>query len=560
MKSVEKIAQIASENIANRLVWNTASRDQENITKKLADGENISEVYGLGESGLFDEFFYFLHELGISKLFKDLDPKCKKRTSNVKFESVLLIYIMRIVSGVPYFWHIESVILKSQSLMRLVGFNGREIKEGTSRRGVGKVVKSDKDDAKLPDDGKIRGPICPDSIAFYVESILISALETFFNGTIAILAAHSFFPRRLHVLMDASEIESTEKCQGCGKVKKEKPPELRLRRGHIKKSSVMVFGFKIWVVWNANSKLPLAMRFDTINVADINLAQEVVEQAIKNMGEHAKIVTIAFDRGFLDGKFMHWLDSLGIVFFVPSKRNLLVYEDAISLVGSGIRQIRETKRSVGHGKNKTIEIDLYDAVGIQGLTSAGFYGELGSGSHENSKSFVPNPINAVVMLESPFKKNNPTANTFVILTNGSVKKPLAVYDGYDERSEIENGLFREGKQAWFIERPARNSRGGFCAHAYLTVITAALSRAFRAWMDKQDQKEKQRKDTGIRKFRERIVVENANKLIVFYENKYAIFEAYELLILAGIKVLKPRGVIETITKKDILRKYDVLQV
>jgi hypothetical protein len=31
------------------------------------------------------------------------------------------------------------------------------------------------------------------------------------------------------------------------------------------------------------------------------------------------------------------------------------------------------------------------------------------------------------------------------------------FDGYDARSEIENAVFREAKQAWFIERPARNN-------------------------------------------------------------------------------------------------------
>ena len=50
----------AARNIANRLTWNTASRDQAGIASDLAEGKDIPEVYGLGEAGLFDEFFYFL--------------------------------------------------------------------------------------------------------------------------------------------------------------------------------------------------------------------------------------------------------------------------------------------------------------------------------------------------------------------------------------------------------------------------------------------------------------------------------------------------------------------
>jgi len=38
------------------------------------------------------------------------------------------------------------------------------------------------------------------------RSITASALETFFNGVISILAANSFFPQRIHASLDASEI------------------------------------------------------------------------------------------------------------------------------------------------------------------------------------------------------------------------------------------------------------------------------------------------------------------------------------------------------------------
>jgi hypothetical protein len=146
----------------------------------------------------------------------------------------------------------------------------------------------------------------------------------------------------------------------------------------------------------------------------------------------------------------------------------------------------------------------------------------------------------------------------VILTNGSVDKPLKVYDGYDARSEIENSLFRESKQGWFIKRPPENSQAGFLVHAYLTILTMALTRAFRDWMIKQEKLEDIGDETGIRKFRQKVRQENSNKCIVFNGARYAIFYLYELLILCGKKVLKPCGVPDTITKKDILRKHGAL--
>lgn len=569
----QDLATNASQHTAQRLVWFTARKDQSGIAKGIADGKDLEEIYGLGDAEMFDEFFCFFDEFGISKLFSKMDPKIGKRGSNVSFHAALLIYLMRIVCGLPFYWNIKSVILQSQSLMRLVGFNGREVREGTSARGRGKPKSGskaadaaeaakaalaeefgkaqDKND-KIP----IRGPLCPQSIGKYVSAITAKALERFFNGVIRILAAQSFFPKRVHALLDASEIQTTEKCEGCGKVTKEKAPNLRLRKGRIRKVAEVVFGFKIWVVWDANSKLPLALRFATINVADIDLAQEVVAQAVNNLGEHATIKSLAFDRGFIDGKFMWWLDQNGIVFQVPAKKKMNIYEDALSLVGTGSRKVHTRKRYTGRGKTRKTVVDTWEVEGIEGLTSAGFYGELGSGSHENRKDFVPNPLNAVVVLTDPFKVNNPKSDTMVILTNGEVKKnPMRTYKAYDERSEIENGMFREGKQAWFLERPAENTAASFRAHVYLTIATITLTTAFRTWMDKEEDKDKQGQETGIRKFRERIRRENGSKLIVFEDDRYAIFDAYEVFILCGRNVRKPRGTKETVTKEDILEKY-----
>ena len=117
----------ASQKITQRLIWFTALKNQAGIATDLADGKDVEEVYGLGEAGLFDEFFSFLSQLGIKKLLFKLEPKIKQRQSNIKFDALILIYLMRIVAGCPFFWNIKSVLLQSQSLMRLVGFNARQI-------------------------------------------------------------------------------------------------------------------------------------------------------------------------------------------------------------------------------------------------------------------------------------------------------------------------------------------------------------------------------------------------------------------------------------------------
>jgi len=209
------------------------------------------------------------------------------------------------------------------------------------------LIQADRDNDRQPTE--IRGPICPDSIATYIQAIAAHALERLFNGVVAILAAKSFFPKKIHALLDASEIQSTELCEGCGMITKEKAPELRRRKLRIRKVLETVFGFKIWVLWDPNSRLPLAMRFATIEVGDINYAREVIEQAITNLGNHANIASIAFDRGFMDGQLLWWLNSKGIIFYIPAKTNMNVYKDALSLVNAGIVQTRERGSSRHRG-------------------------------------------------------------------------------------------------------------------------------------------------------------------------------------------------------------------
>ncbi len=167
MKTHNDIKSNASQNIVNRLVWHTTLKDQAGIASDLASGKDIPEVYGLGDAGLFDEFFCFLSELKISNLFSNLAPKLpEKRQSNITFHTVMLIYLMRIVSGLSFFWHIGPALLKSQPLMRLVGFNGTQIREGTENRGItpkASATNQDMQDGQDTQDDssiQIRGPIC----------------------------------------------------------------------------------------------------------------------------------------------------------------------------------------------------------------------------------------------------------------------------------------------------------------------------------------------------------------------------------------------------------------
>jgi len=177
------------------------------------------------------------------KMLEQLSPRGRcKRQSPVPFSAILLIYLMRMIAGLQFFHHCDPMLLQSQSLIHLVGFNGHEIKQGVNRQSVDKSSKDWND----KNNTSIRGPVCPEFIASFIVAIAGRTLERVFNKVVSILAEDSFFPRKIKALLDASDLESTEQCKDRGKVTKEKAPELRRRRGRIKKSGSRCLVSKYW--------------------------------------------------------------------------------------------------------------------------------------------------------------------------------------------------------------------------------------------------------------------------------------------------------------------------
>ena len=183
------IIKNASETISKRLVRHSTKRDQAGIAEKLTNEQEVHEIYGLGDAGLFDKFFCFLSEFGIMNVLEQLAPRRRcKRQSPVPFSAIMLIYLMRIVAGLKFFYHTGPVLLQSQSLMHIAGFNGHQVKQGVNRRSLDKS----KTDWEDKNNTGIRGPVCPEFISSFIVAIAGRRLELVFNKIISILAANSF--------------------------------------------------------------------------------------------------------------------------------------------------------------------------------------------------------------------------------------------------------------------------------------------------------------------------------------------------------------------------------
>src|SRR2546426_2454506 len=66
----------------------------------------------------------------------------------------------------------------------------------------------------------------------------------------------------------------------------------------------------------------------------------------------------------------------------------------------------------------------------------------------------------------------------------SVRDPFVVFDTYDWRSVIENGIFKEGKHPWHLARFPKRTEAAVIVHCHFTLLVMALTTAFRLWQAK----------------------------------------------------------------------------
>jgi hypothetical protein len=178
----------------------------------------------------------------------------------------------------------------------------------------------------------------------------------------------------------------------------------------------------------------------------------------------------------------------------------------------------------------------------------------------------------------------------------TVSHPWTVLDAYDDRSWIENGLFRNSKQFWRLTRWfSQKNEAGVCAHLTFVMMMVAVATAYRLWQKRQADAphhldDRQITQTSYRlvdpetgevtdipapvlpstshlatplphpttadtddpaqdilahsllagqgpaRWRRELYQHNRDKVIVFVGHHYGIFDTYELLVLSGVPI------------------------
>jgi len=521
--------------------WQTATRDDGQVAEELYETRALDRVYSLSTAGFFDELFHYIREIGAWPLLEGLDPQDRKGAS-YPFIQFVLMTIMRCVGGVQSTLAMQDVLLTDEALMGLVGFNAAQVQQGSNDRGT----------SRRTHPVEVRGALSYETIADNIVKVGPDKLAALFNGAIRCLAQHGAFPKHIDVSLDATDDEATpnyktDDGEPVPSVTREKRPDVRANK-HARKIKVTVFGWKIWLVFEPVSKIPLAMKIDGINVADNAHAFEVLAQAQANVAGHATLRSVALDRGFLDGKLLSRIErETRAIIYIPAKSSMTITADAreiarrteaLAAVGRSLPSAHYAERvekvKHGSGKNAWVEEFTTTVVRIRDLPCDWWCAE-GSTSAANAKDFQAKRVNATVVLRWDGVPKGEDKEIVILDTDPS-SEPFAGFDAYDDRSLIENTCNREAKESWFLEHHPKRSEAGMRAHAYFVFTCMALVAAFRQHQKQAEGAERRGQETGIGRYRRQLEAHNRDKVIVFCGERFGIFRNHEMLLLVGITV------------------------
>src|SRR5437764_7704137 len=456
--------------VQDRLHWQVACRDDTKVGQALYAGETLDEMHHLSDAGMLDEFFVFLKELGMLEAFAQVSQSGVQRTLVPTVQFVLL-YFLKVLLGAESMNELPHVLFSDLALMELVGFNAHQCESGLTKRGdASRTTK------------KKQGPITAQCLADNICKITQEEVERLFNQMVHLLARRSFFSGNLVVARDGSKLPTPKSYQGCGKLKQTRKVKVKGQKEAVTQE-YYVYGWKVLVLIEVQTRLPLAMKLVKIQDYEGKWLVPLLEQAQHNLGTHAHIETIVVDRGYLDGEDLWRVHQKGVIFVICGKASMAVTQDAQGVASRERAMVREREVRRGHGKSAKEQRLRTELVGIEALTSYDQYGDAADTQHAHRSDYVGQPINAVVVRK--WENRVPTTGGTVYLTNGAVRDPFVVFDTYDGRSVIENGIFKEGKHPWHLLNFPRRTQAAVVVHGHLTLLVMGLTTAFRLWQKQQ---------------------------------------------------------------------------
>src|SRR5215475_129747 len=185
-----------TQNLAERLCWQAAQRDDARVARRLYRKEVVDGVYRLDEGALLDDFFQFLRELGVLELMEGVQGTALQREM-VPIVQYLLLYGLKTLFGIESMNALPALLFSDEALMQLVGFNAQQVRHGVCQRGA-----TTRQGERAP------GPICPDTLAQHIVKVNVRGLEVIFHGAMRALARAGVYRAKLIGMLDWTDPET----------------------------------------------------------------------------------------------------------------------------------------------------------------------------------------------------------------------------------------------------------------------------------------------------------------------------------------------------------------
>jgi hypothetical protein len=267
---IPTLADEITQNLAERLCWQVARRDDTRIARRLYRKQLVDGVYRLDGGALLEAFCHFLQAIEVMPLLEQVDGTAIQREM-LPVIQYLLLYGLKTLFGIESMNALPPLLFSDEALMPLVGFNAQQANQGICQRGATK-----RQGERTP------GPICPDALAKPIVTLNLRDLEAVFNGSIRALAKAGVFGAKVTGMADGTDLETTERSTGCGQVTRQ--VRIEAKRGRVHEIEVTVDGGKVLLLIDAATKIPLAVKGVPIQEAEILSLRALVTQARTNLG------------------------------------------------------------------------------------------------------------------------------------------------------------------------------------------------------------------------------------------------------------------------------------
>src|SRR5262245_12811565 len=107
-----------TQNLAERLCWEVARRDDFRLDRRLYRKQLVDGVYRLDEGALLDDFFHFLRAIGVMALLEEAHGAAIQRKM-VPFVQYVMLYGVKTLFGMRSINALPRLLFSDEALMQL---------------------------------------------------------------------------------------------------------------------------------------------------------------------------------------------------------------------------------------------------------------------------------------------------------------------------------------------------------------------------------------------------------------------------------------------------------